>query len=301
MTESIEIFKGNDGIVALYDGIIHEVGFLDLNNNEKTYLEKCLTSNTHAIFMVNSEDIVPAVDIINLNRLTKENIDIQCIQIAMQTSLVKYNKGYYFVHDLLAKDLRRFAIQYGKSAADIAFIFPKNQIILSGLSLKLVHDAQRRSRKFDICFGPFESYAPNRVDDKFIRFLANTTCEFIEIENHLVNDIKLETALNKIDMKASFTPIPTAPLTSTQECTDTPPSKKPSYVAKTNEASYHHVMSASSSIPSTSTDIQPSKKPNKMYFGLNLTPLREAIVSERIQHTVSGIDTDKTEEEQQKL
>lgn len=94
MTELIEFFKGNDGIVALYGGIVYEVGFLDLNNIEKTYLQKCLTSNTHAIFTVNSKEIGFAVGIMNLNRLTTQDIDIQCIQIAMQTSLVKYNKSY---------------------------------------------------------------------------------------------------------------------------------------------------------------------------------------------------------------
>lgn len=117
-------------------------------------------------------------------------------------------------------------------------------------------------------------------------------CELIEIEIHLVNDIKLETASSKIDLKSSFTPIPMAPSKTTQERTDTPPS----YVAKTNEAAYYHVMSASTSTQSTSTDIPPSisseKKPDKKYFGLNLTPLRETIVSEVIQHIVAGIDTD---------
>lgn len=207
----LKFFKGNDcieSVFVLYDEIVYKIGFLDLRDNEKTQSEECFSTGTCAKLTIASDEITFSIDRFNLNRLTEEDFNHHYIQVSKQTSLVKYKNNYYFVHDSLAKDFRRFARQCGKDAADIVFVIPVNQIKLDfDQMLTLSQESQKRNQKFDIHFGPFEYYSPIRVDNTIKRYVTNSSGHFIQIEDHLVNDIRLETAVYTIDKKASFTPI----------------------------------------------------------------------------------------------
>lgn len=193
---------------------------MDLTDKEKTLFDK--VDETSVYLTVNLNDISFSIDRLNLNRLTNTDEDFSrdyhFVQVWNEAPIVKYSQCYYFVNELLANDLRRYATIYAKNICVLAFTFDSGhkatndsdvlQINTDDQTLHLKDEIMRRKRKFDLHFGPFEYNEEIRAGST--RYVLDKTCQFIPIDEHLVARIKLETASDKIELKRCFTTIGSA-------------------------------------------------------------------------------------------
>lgn len=74
--------------------------------------------------------------------------------------------------------------------------------------LDLQNGEQRLKRTFFVHFGPFETYEINEASrnnhSSYKRYVLGENCQFIQVEEHLINNIKLESAKHSIDLKEFF-------------------------------------------------------------------------------------------------
>lgn len=305
----IHFFKeiSNDKLFVAYESKIHQIGFLDLTDKEKTLLEK--VDEMGVDLMVNSKDISFSIDRLNLNRLTNADDDLSrdyhFVQVSNQAALVKYNQCYYFVNELLANDLRRYTNTYAKNIRDLAFTFYSGnkatsdvlQINSEDQTLHLKDEIMRRKRKFHLHFGPFEYNEETRAGST--RYVLDKACQFIRIDEHLVTRIKLETASDKIELKRYFTTIDSAsavittPQRSPNDSVQVPryaivaePTTPNENISEPMENVQPIVKNEPVASTSKNSIADENEIVDRMFFGLELYKLPKAAVPEKIKNFV---------------
>lgn len=182
------VFVKCDGVTqVLFQHGRQSIGYLDLDEEVKTILE---TANSSVELTVDPNDITFTIDRFALNCLTDADeffgaSEKSVLQFSLNENIVKFDKCYFFVHELFAKKLRQLANSYAKPVDEIAFSFKRNDMLLctDNQTMTLRNSHQRLKRQFDVHFGPFEINEVNR-NNNFKRYVIDELGRFIQIDKH---------------------------------------------------------------------------------------------------------------------
>lgn len=200
----------NDEVGVVYRNEFYFIGYLDITDNEKFLLE---TSNFNVVMTINSNEISIAVDRIVVNRLTEPNEiynlnnQQRTIRCSINENIVNYNQFYYFASDVLLNKLRQLGRTYLKGMDQIGFSLNENDMVLDTTrqTMDLRNADQKRNRKFQVHFGSFGSSGQiGSKNSVYNRYVIDENCRFIRIEDHLIDSINLENAVNSIELKEYF-------------------------------------------------------------------------------------------------
>lgn len=204
----ITFIERNNDVGVIYQNNSYKVGYLDLTENEKYLLE---ASNFNVEMTINSSEISVVGDRFILNRLNDAdeiyNLNQRVIRCSTNDNIINFNHIYYFAQDVMISKFRQLAKIYLKTMNDIAFAMNEKdiQIDMATMSINLKNASQKRIRKLNVYFGPFESSEPiRRSDSIYDRYVLDESRRFIRIEDHLIDSIDLKNGENSIELKLNF-------------------------------------------------------------------------------------------------